>query len=107
MLFQELIQLPYQQFLAYLSQECPPSYSLRDWIERQYTISEIAQMNGLLYRALYRLSAIDNDSQECEFLRDQMDLYWYAGDINENQFVILQIAKQLESEENNMVGNCD
>jgi hypothetical protein len=100
MQFQNVIKLPYKQFLAEVLREAPQDCTWRevsDWLHSQYSVEEIAQMNGLLYKQLCIMTQTEEgDNEEADVLRDHMDYFWFAGDVETNNQTILSIALQFE-----------
>jgi hypothetical protein len=79
--YQELLQLPYQEFLDEVLRPAPKNctwYHVRGWLEENYTPEQIAAMYAKLYSQLVDFTQTEPEDERAEPLRDQMDIFWYA-----------------------------
>jgi hypothetical protein len=100
MQYEELMQLPYQEFLDEVLRDRPKDCvwtDVADWLATQYTAQQIAAMYGKLYEQLIIFTPDESDDKEdleaADQLRDQMDVFCYATtnkEINKVLDVILE-----------------
>lgn len=79
--YQELLQLPYQEFLEEVLRPAPKDCTwmkVRDWLEETYTPEQIAEMYAKLYSQLVDFTQSEPEDERAEPLRDHMDVFWYA-----------------------------
>lgn len=100
--YQELLQLPYQEFLTEVLRDAPKRCTWRaisSWLEKNYTSEQISEMYLKLYKQLVEFTP-DNMEEDpsADPLRDKMDIFWYAGDPKLHDRVIHKFL-----EENNML----
>jgi hypothetical protein len=97
--FSQLIQLSYQELLEILLREAPKGtwYDIRDWLNEHYSAEEIGQMYVVFYRALDQLIQDgEGDTITADNLRNNMDVFWYAGDLKVTEQAIRQFHKNQE-----------
>ena len=79
-----LLKYPYQQFIDTVLHDAPKNTTrieVSDWLASKYSAHDIALMYIKLYDQLtdFVLEGQNNDLQ-ANHLRDQMDIFWFAGD---------------------------
>jgi hypothetical protein len=98
--FDELIALPYHEFVEEALKDGPHDctwYNKSNWVEDTYTPRQIALMSLRCYEKLVELRAGDQDEdQEADSVRDDADIFWYAGDYNLIEEVIDDFMKKEE-----------
>lgn len=98
MQYDQLMQLPWQQFLEEVLRECPKNttwYDTRDWLKTQYTPQQIAEMYVKLDKHLmYMIPYSKEEEPQADHLRDYMDIFWYA---TESELIEKLLGEQNES----------
>ena len=80
--YEQLINLPWQEFLDEVLRDGPKDttwYAKSDWLEAQYTSEQIAHMYVKLHKQLIVFTP-DNKLEDvkADYLRDNMDIFCYA-----------------------------
>lgn len=100
--YQELLQLPYQEFLEEVLRPAPknrPWMEVREWLEEHYTLEQVAEMYGKLYEQLVEFTQSEPENERTESLRDHMDVFWYAT----KKELLEEVIKPIIERENQML----
>ena len=98
--YQELLQLPYQEFLDEVLRDAPKNctwHEVASWLGKQYSNQQIAEMNAKLYKQLCIFTPDNADEDPAaDPLRDEMDIFWRAGDHELNEHAIHTVLKEMD-----------
>lgn len=98
MQYDDLMQLPYANFLAKVLEDHPDGswHNTQGWLMEKYTPQQIAAMYCKLYRQLVIFTPDDaEEAPEADLLREQMDIFWYATTIDEIEKILQPMLEEI------------
>ena len=98
--------LPYENLLDIIlkdsSKNCKTWISQADYIKNQYSQEYLIFVFGILYKRFCLIIDQENDdleiSEQCDYLRDNMDIFYRSCEVENINIEIARILKELGEE---------
>lgn len=101
---EEALQLPYRKLVAEVLADCPKNctwYVVSEWVSKKYTEKEITDIYSKLFGHYLSFSReqrdLQEENEEINFILDNLDIFWYAGNDDLLEKEANRIIKERES----------